>query len=531
MYKFIDVNEASEEKVLPSEAMQINGVYIENMISGYRTLNVSGREALSPELNYFETGVKDGSTLQSKRFPARTITVTYQIVAADGEAFRTAYNQLGEILNVEHAKLVFNDEPDKYFVGTPEYINDVDPGRNAVVGSFDILCVDPFKYSVQEYTADASLDKDSIIINYNGTYKSHPTLVAKFYEESEPATISGNGDCGYVAFFTEDKKIIQLGDPAEVDGESNGYPASQALLNQVFKTADAWGTAAKSLWGLNYGQFDYVENGTLGMKKMSDGVNYFLTPVNYGENSGGWHGASMTRVIPADKSGDLTNNVFDLYFKPVFEIGTGASAVRTYGEFSLVLLSADNEKIAKIRLCKNSDGKAAALRFYVGSECIYKGSVDVSPGNKHFGSCLNNPNCRISKTATGFVFVMGGVTKSFKMSNVPNITKFEMMFSQYQSRGMVAYNGLLWVKVTKHYCNTFKEIPNKFMPNDVLECDCRSGEIRLNKALAPELGALGNDWESFVLTPGLNQIGFSYSDWITDAYAPKLSLRYREVFL
>ena len=39
MYNFIDVTEASEGYVLPSEALKINGEYIEDLISGYRTLN------------------------------------------------------------------------------------------------------------------------------------------------------------------------------------------------------------------------------------------------------------------------------------------------------------------------------------------------------------------------------------------------------------------------------------------------------------------------------------------------------------
>ena len=48
---------------------------------------------------------------------------------------------------------------------------------------------------------------------------------------------------------------------------------------------------------------------------------------------------------------------------------------------------------------------------------------------------------------------------------------------------------------------------------------------------APELGALGNDWENFYLTPGQNQIGFSYSDWVPAGYAPKMGVKYREVYL
>ena len=113
MYELIDVTETSEGYILPSEALQINGEYIENQISGYRTLNVEGREALSPEIDTFTTGIRDGAKVKNKRFPERTIIVTYQLITATNEEFREAYNQLGKILNVDDARLIFNDEQDK----------------------------------------------------------------------------------------------------------------------------------------------------------------------------------------------------------------------------------------------------------------------------------------------------------------------------------------------------------------------------------------------------------------------------------
>ena len=169
MYNFIDVNEASEGALLPSEALNINGSYIEDLIPGYRTLHVSGREALSPDVTSFQTGVRDGSSLKSKRYPERILIVTYQLTAATNEEFREAYNKLGGILDVKDAKLIFNDEQDKFFVGTPCIISSVSPGRNSVVGKFEILCVDPFKYSVIEYEAEPDLIEGSALIDYNGT--------------------------------------------------------------------------------------------------------------------------------------------------------------------------------------------------------------------------------------------------------------------------------------------------------------------------------------------------------------------------
>ena len=50
MYSFIDTTESQNSADLPSEALQINGVYIENEISGYRTFYDSGREAMSPDI-------------------------------------------------------------------------------------------------------------------------------------------------------------------------------------------------------------------------------------------------------------------------------------------------------------------------------------------------------------------------------------------------------------------------------------------------------------------------------------------------
>ena len=66
---------------------------------------------------------------------------------------------------------------------------------------------------------------------------------------------------------------------------------------------------------------------------------------------------------------------------------------------------------------------------------------------------------------------------------------------------------------------------------DVLSSDFGSGEILLNGLSAPDLGALGNDWEEFGLLPGQNQIVTAYSAWVPASQAPTYSVRYREVFM
>ena len=765
MYEFRDtIDRVSEGNILPSEALMINGEYIEHMIPGYRTLSVSGREALSPELETFETGVRDGSTLKNKRYPARIITVQYQLIAESNEAFRQAYNQLGGILNVEEAELIFNDETDKFFRGTPSDIGTVPPGRNAVTGEFEIFCADPFKYSVVEYEAEPTLDDGTILVDYNGTYKAYPTLEAEFNGEAD----GSNGDCGYVAFFNENEKIIQLGDPDEVDIET--YPKSQTLVNQKFNTETAWGTTAQTNWNTNAGitsssdvttptgssvdiavashiktaaastsgtlltktstaakpyvdykvtaktsgrQSDrikvevtvsaavriqsgsgsvtlkagaeiklkdtaYYSNSTTssssgkktgtfylwddkatngrvrftttksnvgksgqvtGWVKVSDigatsaGIekgyglqcsikfgngdwNYavlksesvawgdnkshtikltvtvkdlaatttlledikfrvtrtdskggsvgelaesscknleidtytapvadtwYLTPATFGSGSK-WHGPSITRTIPADAAGDIGAKNFTLTYKQKMAIGSGSSATQEMGLFQALLVSGSGSSrkiVAGVSVFKRASGKAANLKFYINGKTVETISIDLSFNNKYFGNNSSSKGITTVKTSTikkagkKVEFNIGGIKKTFNDSSIKDtaVTEITFTMAQYGTNPVLSFNGLYLAKFVKNNSDTWEDIPNKFSAYDVVTADCRSGEVFLNELLTPSLGALGNDWEDFYLTPGLNQIGFSYSSWVTDAYAPKFKIRYREVFI
>lgn len=687
MYKFVDVNEISVGEILPSEALKLNGEYIENLISGYRTLTVSGREALSPELFTYEAGVRDGSVLKNKRFPARTILVTYQIMAETSEAFRDAYNKLAQILNVEDAELIFNDEPDKFFIGTPSYIGEVEPGKNCVVGEFEILCADPFKYSVIEYEVFPDLDEGTMLIDYNGTYKAFPTLTTEFYSEEEASAdgesikeLTGAGDCGYVAFFNEDAKIIQLGNPDEVDGE-NVYAKSQTLFNSTFKSPTSWGNAAKTQWRVNSGitsssavaqsgsagmgvasyavpsnpastsgtllkatskagapVINYVVKakttnrtansakvtvtitGSLGadasyflsgyglkaslyiggawrdviLKKTTDrwrgktghSVNltvtvtgltastnrltgikfkvtrtdnlgtagilnatacsnlaisayvadvpetYYLTSTNFGSGAN-WHGASITRVLPADAKGEVGAANFTLSYSQKMSIGAEKSGTSQLGAFQVLAVSGSGSSrkiVAGVNVYKGSTGKKANLRFYVNNTVVLTMSVDLSYGNAYFNSSKTST---ITKSGQNIVFNICGIKKTFRDSAIAStpVNEVTFTFSQFGSKPQLSYNGLYWAKFVKNNCDTWEDVPNKFSANDVLTADCKNGEIYLNGVHTPALGALGNDWEGFYLTPGLNQIGFSYSEWVTDEYAPKPKVSFREVFL
>lgn len=690
MYNFIDVDDASGGVVLPSEAVKINGKYIENQISGYRTLHVSGREALSPELTTYETGVRDGSVVKNKRFPARTIIITYQLIAESSTAYREAYNKLAAILNVEDAELIFNDEPDKYFVGTPVVIGTPEPGRNAVIGEIEILCTDPFKYSVVEYEVAPNSAAGSFLIDYGGTYKSFPTLEADFHKETEVSEdgetagiLTGAGDCGFVAFFNENEKIIQLGDPEEEDSELVSGVASQTLVNQNFDKNNSWGTAAKNLWTINgasglpveieqvgtpgmgiatpdvytdipategtlldakskadkpyfnykvsaraynrtattvdldvtitvalgadesyfgyslavafyinnqwheiifrkdsdpwwRGKTGHTKNKTFtvsGLKETTTAISgmkfkayridsygkagtlnatnckqlkiskyaysaaktYYLTAQSYGVGSK-WHCASITRKIPADALGGVGASNFVLTYKQRISLGDEKNNSKQQGAFTALLVDDDGNRIAGLRIYKSKDGKKASIAYYVGNAMYTGKDFDITYAKWYTAKTVSavDQSTTITKSGNTVTFkTFTGATVSYKDDAITDskATKVIFAFEAYGTKPPLTYNGIYWAKLVKNNCDNIKDIPNKFTANDILTADCRNGEIILNGVAAPELGALGNDWEEFYLEPGLNQIGFAYSAWVADEHAPQVKIRYREVFL
>ena len=263
---------------------------------------------------------------------------------------------------------------------------------------------------------------------------------------------------------------------------------------------------------------------------------YFLTPNSYGSGSKG-HGPSITRTIPADKAGDVGAVNFNFSWRQKLSIGSGKNAQKELGAFQVLLVDANDKIVAGVNVYKGSTGKKAKLRFYLNGKIKETISIDLSLNNKYFGNNTSKiktvKTSSIVKSGSKITFNIGGIKRMYTVSALANVavTKFTMTLTKWANYNPLSYNGVYWVKFIKNNCDTWKDVPNKFSANDVVRADCLDGKIYLNDAEAPQLGALGNDWEEFYLQPGLNQIGVAYSDWVPDECAPTFKMRYREVFL
>ena len=210
-YKFVDTNEHQKmDSSLPSEAMKYNGEFIENLIEGYRTLSVSGREVISTVINSFKIGQMPGQRISTTTLPERVITVKYKLVASSAEELMRKFRQLNAILAVDevgypqrNVKISFNDEEVFYF-GMKADMEIPPEGQLSVISNFTLFCSDPYKYGDSDtYDPEVPLIYDE---DHKYGIKSYPNT-QKFNWRYTPRHYSGIEN--HSSFETDLKIIIQ----------------------------------------------------------------------------------------------------------------------------------------------------------------------------------------------------------------------------------------------------------------------------------------------------------------------------------
>lgn len=197
MYDFRETTPftGSDDNQRPAEAMLIDGQYIEDLIPGYSTLQVSGRELLSQSIEKQTIGKSDGEFIQYARNPSREIVVGYRLAASNNLSFRQAFYKLNSILHGDSHRVSFNDDPSKYWIATFSDIDDVPKGRNAITSSFTLFVPDGIAHSVATKTFD------------NMPYKDIPVNLLK--GSGEPQTVAAQvwGDDPHLLLDTSSLKI------------------------------------------------------------------------------------------------------------------------------------------------------------------------------------------------------------------------------------------------------------------------------------------------------------------------------------
>ena len=142
-------------------------------------------------------------------------------------------------------------------------------------------------------------------------------------------------------------------------------------------------------------------------------------------------------------------------------------------------------------------------------------------------------HCDLRKEGSKLTFFYNGSYPSFNIPEIADMkcAKIQIAIKQRGTRSgnkYLTYNGINAFYFQKLHVEKWRDVPNKFAQDCSLIANCSDGSIRMNGLPKPDLGALGNDWETFCLKPGVNQVQCLCSSW---AKKPTFKMKYREVFL
>lgn len=536
---------------LPIEAPKINGQYIEDILDGYTTIITSGREGLPAELNTYSVGSADGEKVRSSKYPARSIEIEFVLQGDSMDDLRQKLTKLNNILSVEESDVIFNDEADKYYTGYPLMQNSFDDYKNAARGKWTLYCAYPFKRSVLVKTLSTEDSSGVVVgdteatftIDYNGSYPARPLLRSKFAAAKQNGDYSEDGDCGFVAFLDTQENIIQLGNPDVLDVDQ--YAKNNTLANSEFSALTAWTPTNVSV-----GQITdtYWNNGSGQTQK-------------YAKPSGT---ASLSRT---------TTGKIDFEFDIVHRLCVNAAGQT--GKFE-ALTKNDGKIVVGFRISKTGNGTNGTVEYILNDKVVGTDSIDLSYYNSHFGYCnriavytqqtyyvtvtkkvkkkkkkvkekrvrtvqsgwrytQSNLNSGWTKDGSVVTFSVGNLAdRTFKDSSIESTAGVDIEFN---FEGSFHTNALHSCSMIGKAGIPFSEIPNVFTAADVVEADCNNANVVLYRDgsleghLEPKYGALGNDWEDFVIRPGKNIIRAVWSDWVDPTYKPTIEIEFNEVYI
>ena len=564
---------------IPEEAVSINGMFIEDAISGYTTIKTEGREALSINLNTYDVGTADGERIKSSRYPSRTIKVDFFLHGSSLSDMRSKLNHLNNILAQDEADFVFNDEDDKFFTGTPIMTTDVTDYKNAMRGTFEIYCAYPFKRSIAVYTAsptDVQNTSAEFTIAYGGNYPAKPILRAEFAGALSGGDWSEDGDCGFVAWTDADENVIQVGNTEAIELDPS-LTAAQ-ICNRDFTTTTGWSTSGGATWGSKTISGSVSANQTITDTYWNKGAGQskkYVKPT-YGTSSG-WHGPILHYTV----SGGMVN--YDIAI--VHRMAAHANA--QCGTFELGAYSIDNGTYTMLTgfvIEKSANGTNGTVRYIVNGVQVGTNTIDLSYYNTNLGYCKrtavyttqkytvsvkkkvkgktktvketrtrsvlsgykytqSNINSSIKKAGKVITFKIGNLAaRTFTVADVENTAadNISMHFGQNGTIAALGTNAVSSIKCTRKGGPLFTDYQNTFTSGDVVEADCGDATVTLYRnateagegQLVPQYGALGNDWEAFEIKPNSsNTIGVTWSPWVNTSYKPTLRILYNEVFL
>lgn len=526
LYEFRDLNPAtdSSDNPYPAEALNINGEYLEDLVQGYRTLQVTGREILNQDVSLVPVGRANGQRLRYTRYDSRTITVKYQLSADTPKAFRDAFYTLSAKLRVqETARLIFNDDPSVYWNGVFQEAEIPDGGRLSVVSSFDFIVPDGLAHAT---TPTVVSGLSPLKLPNVGTAPAWP--IYKVTMKSENGYVQIGTPQGYVEFgdpeqvdTTEQSKASKV---VNIDYRSEPTAAGYAMNTncvtvypqRLFKDGDEY--TNHMVGTLQYGEGPTKEAAT---SAFDDG-----TPAG-GMDVSNWHGPAVHFDVP-EPTEDPDSTDFSYKARAEFQAGGGM------GREEFTLESGGLPAFSIVIRDSSNYGKTKIMECWQGTTIIDTHTLSAKSGTFFETSITRQGDSVLYKFAqitkmTSDTSYKAGYTYKYPLNvdglaDVPidGITQWMMAYGEIMPVDMY------WTDTKFTWTNVeyTQNEPNFFNKSDEFVVDPAHRKAYLN-GVESGLYTVGNNWDALKVYDPSTPIAVIPSSW---AEPPEVEVTLEEAY-
>ena len=523
MYQFCDANEHS---VLPdtlcSEAVSLDGEYIENHVDGYRTLWVSGRESLDYDFdeNDRPTGM-DGMEYYGKRQKGRTLRVGFELTAPTAAVFMQRYRELKNFVRGDNREIRFLDEVNAHYIGTVSTIDTPDPGRLNIVGEMQFYCPDPYLVSDVITTVTAVSEGGKLVAHIDNDSSGNVYPVYRIKHKAE------NGYIGIV----HEGGAFEMGNIEEAD--TTPYEQSETLFNTDVDGFDGFETFTGT-----YPQNPNIKcNGTLrvdNVHKVDPTVDDYdtLWLDSKGTSSGKVFGGCKRIELPADSEGEVGAVNFYLWFQIQFMTGLNGQT----GIVQVILTDENDDFLCGFGITKtDATGNTAHAVFWTGEKSDANGGEYKTFSFQPTVYFEQNPFRHrgyedLLKEGSKLRFYYWGAYYTVDIPEIANkkVRYVYVFIGQYAGRS--SYTTVMNVGkllAVKHNVEKQRDVPNRYTAGSEVVINTEDDSITLRGMPANDELVTGSAFYS--LPPGETDVEFYTSSWCDET--PEITVEYRKRWL
>ena len=343
----------------PNCAVMVNDNYLEDLVHGYRTHAVTGRNTISMDLTEVTIGNSNGARYRRKRDESRDLTVSFGLTAEDEWAIHKQSELLQKFLNEPESKFIFADEPDMYWVGTvsdfsEDWVNAAGSDIKAMTGEFTIHCSDPYRHSttITEVTTNGLKGTDSVKLTNNGSVPV-PLFVEAYMWD-------GTKYVGYSLDKDESKSFAYILGSASDSTVGSTSSGPVTVLEASFASDPSWTPNAGILPPITT---TAEQTGTMGF---STGAY----ASDWGSGSY-WHGPTLSHIVTGQNGSYPVNWRADY----AFDFDASPNGAKAQGLHAVTFADGGGDPLVSVVMVDSKDDTNTEVRAYINRTMYVMGTV------------------------------------------------------------------------------------------------------------------------------------------------------------